>query len=119
MWTLYWNRKELMVWKTIAAIVIAQVRNCESLDYDNVSTHLRKGTDIRKIAKAKSKGLYNYFDVRKWSKEYMVALDSCEDGNVINRFCGYSKRYKREEGEFHFWCVKFKISIDTQKALEI
>lgn len=42
----------------------------------------------------------------------MVVLDFCEDGNVINRFCGYSKRYKREEGEFYFWCVKFKILID-------
>lgn len=46
-------------------IVIDQVRHCESLDYDDVSTHLSKGTDVRKIAKAKSNGLNNYLDVRK------------------------------------------------------
>lgn len=58
-------KKKLVVSKTVVTVLIVQVRNCEGLDYDNVSTHLRKGTDMRKIAKAKSNGLDNYLDVRK------------------------------------------------------
>lgn len=72
------------------------MRHCESLDYDNVSTHLSKGTAVEKIAKAKSNRLDNYLDVRKWVKSIWW-LDSCEDGNAIYRVWRYRKRYKHKE----------------------